>query len=71
MTKKKFSVTGYKVYTTYEKIYFSKVEANSPEEALELIKKNPEDFDIDDTKCLDIENAEFTDQDDWEAKECK
>jgi hypothetical protein len=54
---------------TYDKCWIQ-VEANSPEEALALVKANPEDYDMIDSKCIDISENEFVDEDQWEVSLC-
>lgn len=62
----KYTVKGYQRYTGYDKVYFS-VEADSPEEALRLVKANPEEYYVD-ADGIDCEDFEYIDEDEWEAQ---
>lgn len=62
----KYEVKGYQRYTSYDKVYFS-VEADSPEEALKLVKENPEEYYMD-AKGTDCEDFEYIDKEDWEVQ---
>lgn len=62
----RYSVVGYQRYTCYDKCYFS-VEADSPEEALFLVKEEPSDYFMV-SVCMDTEDYEWLDEDDWEVQ---
>ena len=64
-----YEIKCYMESKTYDKCWIQ-VEANSPEEALALVKANPEDYDMIDSKCIDISENEFVDEDQWEVSLC-
>lgn len=63
---KTYEIKAYQKYVGYDKCWIS-VEANSPEEALALFKADPDSYDIIDSKMIDIEDHEWTDEDEWEV----
>lgn len=64
-----YEIKCYMESKTYDKCWIQ-VEAGSPEEALALAKANPEDYDMIDSKCVDISENEFVDEDQWEVTPC-
>lgn len=64
-----YEVLGYQTYVSWDKVYFS-VEADSPEEALEIVKLNPEEYYVD-AKGINCEDFEFVNEEDWEVWECE
>lgn len=63
---KKFEVVGMQCHTVYEKVYFE-VDASSPEDALALVKSNPDAY-VTDTKSTDCADSEFIDIEEWEVR---
>jgi hypothetical protein len=61
-----YEIKAYQQYITYDKCWIE-VEASSPEEALALVKKDPEAYDILDSKCVDISNTTWEDLDEWKV----
>lgn len=60
-----YEIKAYKQSVTYDKCWIE-IEASSPEEALTLVKENPSEYQIIDSKCVDMSEDEFVDMDEWE-----
>jgi hypothetical protein len=62
----KYTVKAYRTYTMYDKCWID-VEASSPEEALALVKADPDAYDFEDSKTIDIKDGSWEDQNEWEV----
>jgi len=64
---KEYEVTAYQKYVGYDKVYI-RVRADSPEEALSLVKEDPDNFGAIDSKGVGCDEFEWIDQEDWEVR---
>lgn len=62
----RYEIIAYRRYIGYDKVYLS-VEADSPEEAMQIVREAPEEYE-EDSKLLDISNSEYVAFSDWEVR---
>ena len=65
----KYDIIGYRKYTAYDKVYLT-VDANSTEEAMQLAKEQPDEYEVN-YKGLNVTDSEWVDLDEWIIKERK